>query len=94
MSIRGNVTLVNTSLIGAGSSALLSWYGGRTACVVQASQYGGACALTFLGPGGAGIPIASSFVANQSFVFDAPPGQYCISNTGSSVALVATLIGI
>lgn len=94
---RGAVVLSNSSLIGVSTSPTptVGWPdGGRAACVINASAYG-TIALQLQGPSGTWINISSSFVADQSFVFDAPPGQYRLNNSASStIGCFATLVGI
>lgn len=94
---RGGVVLTNngSSIVGVGTTNPVSWPdGGRTACVINANAYG-TIALQLQGPSGAWIAVSSSFVSDQSFVFDAPPGQYRLNNSASSTILVsAVLVGI
>lgn len=84
------IILVNSSLQGVNSQAQ-TWDGGRSTLAINATQYGSAVALQVQGPSGAWIPLCSSIVSDQVFAFDAPPGQYRIANTGSSIAIVAAL---
>ena len=94
---RGAVSLTvgSSTFVGAGTTTAVGWPdGGRTSCVINASAYG-TISLQLQGPSGVFINIASSFVADQVFTFDAPAGQYRLNNTASStINVVATLIGI
>jgi hypothetical protein len=97
MATRGAANLITngSTFIGSFQTAPVGWSdGGRTACVINASAYG-TIALQLQGPSGAWISVSSSFVSDQSFVFDAPPGQYRLNNSASStIGCAAVLVGI
>ncbi len=87
MSARGGIILFNSSFIGVGSSVVQSWIGGRSVVSVCAAAYppnGVQLLFQALGPQANWVPICSSFVADQLFSFDAAPGQYALSFTGST----------
>lgn len=94
---RGAANLITngSSFVGAFTTNPVQWPdGGRTSCVINATAYG-TIALQLQGPSGAWINVSSSFVSDQSFVFDAPSGQYRLNNTASStVGCAAVLVGI
>lgn len=81
--------LFNSSIIGSNAVSAITWDGGRTSLVVNATQYGTSVNVQLQGPSGAWIPISSSIIADQIFNFDAPPGQYRIVAAGSSIGLAA-----
>lgn len=85
-----------TSLTGSTISTAVQWQGGRTALVINATQYGGGVFLQLTGPSGAGINInATTYSADQSVAYDLPAGTYkLVSNIGSSVAVYASLVSI
>lgn len=92
------MVLLQSSLLTNVSTTPVFWPGGRTNLVIQAGTWPGAPSqmlLQLMGPGNVAIPVASSFVADQIFPFDAPPGMYRLTNSsGSSVVnVVATLSG-
>lgn len=94
MAIRGSFTLFNSSFIGSSVGSAAFWDGGRSAVVISATQYANP-QLQVQGPGGSWINIASSFLSDQLFVFDACPGQYRLVNqSGSSIGLVAALVPV
>lgn len=90
MATRGATILAASSFVGAGSSLPLTWAGGRTSLVITAAAYG-TIALQYVALGGA-VPISSSLLSNQSFVFDAPPGLYALSNSASSSVGVSAIL--
>ncbi len=96
MSIRGGVTLFNSSFIGSSAATAQSWVGGRTAAVVDGGVFG-ANSLTLQHQGGLGnwINIASTFLSTQLYVFDAPPGMYrVVSNASSAIGVRVDLASV
>jgi hypothetical protein len=89
-------TFFNSSLIGnTATSTPVTWDGGRSALIVNATVYGGATGLTLqlMGPSQTWINVASSFLNDQIFPFDAPPGQYRFANLlSSSIGVQAVLV--
>ena len=85
-----------TNLTGSTITAAVQWNGGRTALVINATQYGGGVFLQLTGPSGAGINMnASTYAADQSTSYDLPAGSYkLVSNVGSSLAVYASLVTI
>lgn len=79
-------------MIGPGSSAVVSWVGGRSTLTFSAIlQYGATVTPQMLTGNGKWIAICSNIVSDQIFVFDAPPGRYCVVNTGSSIGMFASI---
>lgn len=87
------IMLLNGNLTGSSATTPQQWLGGRSAITIAANQYGpGGVQLQLLSPNGSWVPVASSFISNQVFPFDAPPGQYQLLNAaGSSIAVAAAL---
>lgn len=80
------------SLIGSSASTPVTWDGGRSTVIIDATNFGTGVNLLLQAPTGNFIPIASAFVAAQSFPFDAPPGQYKLAvGSGTCVGLSAIL---
>lgn len=74
---------------GSSFTTAQSWVGGVTALAIDATQYG-TINLQILNISGNWINITSSFVSNQLYVFNAPPGQYRLCNqSGSSLGVAA-----
>ena len=95
MAARGGIILFNSSFIGSSVAQSQQWIGGRSALVINATQYGPGVIPQFQGLSGAWIPVCSAIVSDQYFPFDAPPGQYrLISNAGSSIGVVAGITAI
>lgn len=87
--------IFNSSLIGSSVSGSIQWQGGRTILALVAQQYGTNVFLQGLGPDNVTwVNInSSSFSTNQFTEYALPRGNYRIlSNTGSSIALWATLV--
>lgn len=95
-SARGGLILYNSSLVGSTASQVQQWIGGRSQISICATQYGTGVNVQVqgLGPAANWIPICSSFVADQLFSFDAPPGNYRVVGAGSSVSLSVGIIGV
>jgi len=82
--MRSGVVLINSSMIGQSAiSSVQQWVGGRTSLVINALAYGGTLSLQFQN-GSNWVPIGSSFVSDQVFTFDAPPGDYRLVTTTAS----------
>ncbi len=103
MSSRGSIALGNnqgfngSSFLGSSAGFASQWYGGRTALVINATAYGVSpgLQLQMLGPSGSWMNVASSFVADQSFIFDAAPGQYrMVSQSSISTAVFAVMVAV
>lgn len=90
------VTLINSSMIGSSASTAQFFPGGKTAIVLDASQYGPAVFLQLQNISGAWIAVnATTYSVNQVTAYDLPAGQYrLVNNTGSSVAVAARLVNI
>jgi len=91
------IVLSNSGIVGPNSStvAASTWDGGRTVCTVDCGAFGTGVALQFQGPNQSWIPIASSFVANQAFPFDAPAGQYrLVVTSGIATAAYINLVSV
>ena len=94
--MRPAIVLCNSSiqLAGAVTTVAQAWVGGRTGLLIDATQYG-TIALQIQNNSATWIPVGSAIVANQLFVFDAPPGQYRLNNTaGSSLQVTALLVPV
>lgn len=103
MAIRGSAPLGNaqgfngSSFIGSSAGQAQFWDGGRSAVVIQAAAGGqyGTINLQMQGLSGTWMNIASSFVADQLYVFDAVPAQYRLTNqSGSSIGIFAALLPV
>jgi hypothetical protein len=86
--------LAGGSFIGQSSvGTALQWNGGRAAIVISALVYQASPGLQLQiqapssnagASGGNWVNIASSFVADQMFTFDAPRGNYRLANNSAS----------
>lgn len=103
MAVRGSAPLGNnqgfngSSFLGSSAGSAQFWDGGRTALTIQATAYGVSpgLQLQMQGLSGAWINIASSFVSDQLYVFDAVPGQYrLVSQSSISTAVFAALVPV
>lgn len=100
MAVRGSVILGNaggfsgSSFIGSSAGLSQFWDGGRSAVLIQALAYASSpgLQLQLQSPSGSWLNVASSFLSDQLFVFDAVPGQYRLSNNGSSSLAVNAVI--
>lgn len=91
MPAKGQI-LSNSSIVGSGTTVAITWDGGRSACTIDAASFATGVGLQVQNISGNWIPIASSFVANQVFPFDAPPGQYkLVCGSGVATSVFATL---
>lgn len=91
--MRTGLVICNSSFqfSGAVTTPGQAWVGGRSGLLIDATSYG-TLTLQLQNISQNWLPIASSFVSNQLFIFDALPGQYRLSNSaGSSVAVSAFL---
>ncbi len=75
----------------SGSSMPVYFDGGRASLVV--SDFANPVQLQLQGPNGNWMNIGSSLVADSSYVFDAPPGQYRIQ-TSSVLGVNAALVTV
>jgi hypothetical protein len=92
MPAKGGI-LFNSSLISAANTPDFVWDGGRTCLVINALSYGGTLGLQLKGPSGAYINLGSALTTDSVVAFDAPAGDYRLTQaSGSSVAVVATLV--
>ncbi len=94
MPANGGITLFNSSLTGAGSSATFSYVGGQSVIVAAATGFG-VVTLQAVEVGVAKLTIncCSSFVSNAIIPFNAPAGRYAMSQaSGTSVSLFIALI--
>lgn len=81
-----------TTLVGSSATAPVTWDGGRSTCIVDATNFGAGVNLLCQAPTGNFLPVASAFVTGQIFNFDAPPGQYKLAvGSGACTGLFATL---
>lgn len=84
--------------IGSGSttSTPMTWSGGRSVFVVNATQYSGGFGFQFQGPSGAWLTINSGQIAVDSAAnYDLPAGQYRVfASGGSSQAVYASIVSI
>lgn len=91
MPAKGQI-LFNSSIVGSSSTLPMSWDGGRTNLTIDATNFATGVGLQVQNISGNWIPIASSFVSNQVFPFDAPPGQYKLAvGSGVATAVAATM---
>lgn len=89
--------LCQTSFVGVSAALPVMWPGGRSGVTVVATAYGaGSINLQVLGMDNTTwINVNSTFLSNQLFVFDAPPGQYRMNNAASSaIGVNAVLVRI
>lgn len=97
MPAKGQV-IYNSSFVGSSAATPITWDGGRSALIVQAAAYSaGALQLQMQGPTGGWMKIGSSLLADQIFSFDAPPGQYRMTNesgTSSVIGINAVLVTV
>lgn len=92
-----SVILCQTSFVGVSASASVPWPGGRSAVTVVATAFGvGSINLQILGmDNSTWINVNSTFLSNQLYLFDAPPGQYRMNNAASSaIGVNAALVRI
>ena len=97
MATRGSVVLYNSSFVGSSAGTSFQWPGGRTGVAVQALAYGGATGLQLQmqGPSGSWINVASSFLSDQVYVFDAVPSNYrIVEQASSSVGINAVMVPV
>lgn len=94
--MRRATTLFQSSFIGSSAGTSLTYDGGRSVIVIAANQYGGGVFLQTQAANGKWISInGTTYSADQVTSYDLPDGQFrMISNTGSSINLVATIVPI
>lgn len=89
-------TLLQSSLLAGVLTPAIQWKGGRSVLCLNAVTYPGApnqLVLKMQMPSGSSIVVASTFVADQLFAFDAPPGSYFLHNlSGSAVVGVNAVL--
>lgn len=82
-----------TSLVGSSVGSSITWEGGKSVLVLEATAYGAGVFLQLVSPSGAGINInASTYAANQVTAYDLPAGSYqMVVQSGTCTALYAVL---
>ena len=94
----GGVVLVNTSLVGAGSTvtSTVTWNGGNGCLVVSAAVLPTVINLMLVGVGITNREVkvnSGAIVASGVYPVPLPAGSYCIHTSGtSSIALYAALM--
>ena len=85
-----------TNLTGSTVTQSVSWGGGRSVLLVDATQFAAKVDLQLQLMGGAWVAVnAATISANAAQNFDLPAGQYrMLSTQGSSLAVYATLVRI
>lgn len=93
MSYVAKTLITGTSLAGSNATTAVTWQGGKTVLVLEATAYGAGVFLQMVSPSGAGINVnASTYAANQITAYDLPAGSYkIVTQSGTCTAMYATL---
>lgn len=82
-----------TSLVGSSVGTAVTWQGGKTVLVLEATAFGAGVFLQMVSPSGQGINVnASTYAANQITAYDLPAGSYkMVVQSGTCTAMYAIL---